>query len=348
MTRYEEKSARPRFVGNREDGPGMAVYGALDLGTNNCRMMIASPIPGGLRVIESFSRIVRLGEGLRATGRLGEAAVERTIRALHICAERLRRRRVDRVRCIGTEACRKAANTDAFFQRVADETGLILEAISAEEEATLTLGGCGPLLDRTMPRGLVFDIGGGSTELSWIDTAGDGPPRALGFVTMGMGVVNLAEEFGTDRIEPLAFEEIVARVDAEIAGFDATHGIGRAVAEGTVQMLGTSGTVTTLGGVHLGLPRYDRSQVDGMVIDFDDLFTASAHLTALDYQGRAANPCIGRQRADLVVVGCAILEAICRRWPVGRLRIADRGVREGLLLAMMAADAREAVAATRP
>jgi len=325
--------------GRRDNGSRAAVYGALDLGTNNCRMMIASPCADGLRVVESFSRIVRLGEGLRASGRLGEAAVERTMRALHICAERLRRRRVARVRCIATEACRQAANRDAFFGRVADETGLTLEVISAEEEAALTLAGCRPLLDSSRPRGLVFDIGGGSTELSWIDTSGDGPPRPIGFVTMGMGVVNLAEEFGGDRIELDAFEAIVARVDAEIAAFDADHGIAAAVTDGSVQMLGTSGTVTTLGGIHLGLPRYDRSRVDGMDIDFDALLAASARLTALDYQGRAANPCIGRQRADLVVVGCAILEGICRRWPVGRLRIADRGVREGLLLAMMAADA---------
>jgi exopolyphosphatase/guanosine-5'-triphosphate,3'-diphosphate pyrophosphatase len=161
----------------------------------------------------------------------------------------------------------------------------------------------------------------------------------LGFVTLGMGVVSLAEEFGTGRLAPADFERIVARVDAGIAAFDEAHGIGRAVAGASVQMLGTSGTVTTLGSVHLGLPRYDRSQVDGMVIDFAALFATSAQLTALDCEGRAANPCIGRQRADLVVVGCAILEAICRRWPVGRLRIADRGVREGLLPAMMAADA---------
>lgn len=333
---------------NGDPGSQGAVYGALDLGTNNCRMMIASPLPDGIRVIESFSRIVRLGEGLRASGQLGEAAVERTVRALRVCADRLQRRRVRRLRCIATEACRKAANRDDFFRRVAAETGLTLEAISAEEEAALTLGGCLPLLDRTKPRGLIFDIGGGSTELSWIDINGDGPPQALGFLTMGIGVVNLAEEYGTDRLAPRSFEEIVARVDAEIADFDAQHGIGRAVAAGGVQMLGTSGTVTTLGGVHLGLPRYDRSRVDGMVIDFEALLAASARLSALDYLGRAANPCIGRQRADLVVVGCAILEAICRRWPVGCLRIADRGVREGLLLAMMAADTAGGSMAMRP
>ena len=339
MTAYRGKPRRVRSGDNGQAASRGSVYGALDLGTNNCRLMIASPMADGIRVIESFSRIVRLGEGLRATGLLGEAAVERTVRALRICSERLQRRHVRHIRCIATEACRKAANRDDFFHHVATETGLTLEAISAEEEAALTLGGCLPLLDRTKERGLIFDIGGGSTELSWVDMGDGGAPRLLGFMTMGIGVVNLAEEFGTDRIAPAAFEEIVARVDAEIAGFDAEHGIGQAVAAGDVQMLGTSGTVTTLGGVHLGLPRYDRSRVDGMVIDFAALLAASAQLAALDFLGRAANPCIGRQRADLVVVGCAILEAICRRWPVGCLRIADRGVREGLLLSLMAADA---------
>ena len=319
----------------RATGP---VYAAVDLGTNNCRMMLACPDGAGFRVLESFSRIVRLGEGLGATGRLGEAAVDRTIRALRICAQRIERRGAQRMRCIATEACRRAENRDDFLARVADETGLAVEAISAREEAALTIVGCKPLLDRLVPRGLVFDIGGGSTELSWVAVDESGEPDVLGFLSIGCGVVSLAEEYPSDPLHQDHFEAIVERVDAELAVFDGDFGIARDVAAGNVQMLGTSGTVTTLGGVHLGLARYDRSRVDGMTISFDHLLEASARLCAMDCAGRAAHPCIGHQRADLVAVGCAILEAVCRRWPVGQLRIADRGIREGLVLAMMATD----------
>lgn len=324
------------------------VYAAIDLGTNNCRLMLARPANSGFQVIESFSRIVRLGEGLGATGRLGEAAVQRTIRALQICAQRIKRHRVHRIRCIATEACRRAENQLDFLDRVTAETGLTIEPISAEEEASLTIVGCAPLINRQMPRGLIFDIGGGSTELSWVATDGPGKPAVLGFLSIGCGVVSLAEEYTSDPLDPSHFEAIVERVDAELEAFDGHHGISDHVASGDVQMLGTSGTVTTLGGVHLCLDRYDRSQVDGMMISFEHLLGASSQLSTMDIAGRAAHPCIGRQRADLVVVGCAILEAVCRRWPVGRLRIADRGIREGLLLAMMAADGRSSDSRPEP
>ena len=281
-----------------------------------------------------------MGEGLGATGRLSEAAVERTIRALQVCAQRIQRRHVHRMRCIATEACRRAANQSDFLEKVTTETGLTIEPITAKEEAALTIVGCRPLIDRSVPRGLIFDIGGGSTELSWVATDGTGEPEVLGFLSIGCGVVNLAEEYTSDPLNPKHFEAIVARIDAELSVFDGLHGIADDVASGHVQMLGTSGTVTTLGGMHLCLDRYDRSQVDGMTISFEHLLNASALLSAMDCAGRAARPCIGHQRADLVTVGCAILEAVCRRWPVGQLRIADRGIREGLLLNMMANDSK--------
>lgn len=325
---------RNRF---RSDATG-PIYAALDLGTNNCRMMLAVPDGQGFGVVDSYSRIVRLGEGLITTGRLCDAAVDRTIQALQVCARRMQRRKVHRMRCIATEACRQADNRQAFLDRVTVETGLVIEPITPDEEATLTIAGCLPLFEPEIPHGLIFDIGGGSTELSWVAIDGARDLRILGVLSIPSGVVSLAEEYPADRMRPEDFEAIVRRIDASLAAFDAQHGIGQAVARGAVQMLGTSGTVTTLGGVHLDLPRYDRSRVDGLRIGFDDLRAASDRLCGTDTAGRAAHPCIGRERADLVVAGCAILEAVCRRWPVGRLCIADRGIREGLLLAMMADD----------
>ena len=318
--------------------PG-AVYGAVDLGTHNCRLLIARvEDERRMRVIGSFSRAVRLGEGVAVNGRLAEPAIERALGALEVCAGRMRGAGVRRSRGIATEACRRADNGPAFLERVEAETGIALKPVTPAEEARLTLAGCVRHLDRRYPRVLLFDIGGGSTEVTWIEQAPGRPPRATGLVSLPHGVVTFAERFGGDRIGADGYAEMTRTIDAALAAFDAEHAIARDVADGKVQMLGTSGTVTTLAALHLGLRRYDRRRVDGLDIGFDDIAAVSAGLAASDWSGRAANPCIGPVRADLVVAGCAILEAICRRWPVGRLRVADRGIREGLLLAMIAAE----------
>ena len=312
-------------------GPRPATtYGAVDLGTHNCRMLIAEPAPGpGFKVVGSYSRVVRLGEGLSATGRLSEPAIRRAVNALQVCAGRLRAARVRRVRGIATEACRRAANGPAFLARVEAETGLALEPITPDAEARLTLEGCTPLLDAAFPRVLLFDIGGGSTEVSWIAHDGAGAPaRILGTVSLPHGVVTFAERFGGDTVDPGAFVEMADIVHGLLAPFDAAHDIGRSVAAGKVQMIGTSGTVTTLAGVYLGLRRYARTRVDGLAVGFDDVVRVSAELAATNW----------KQRADLVVAGCAILDAVCRCWPVGRLTVADRGIREGLLMGMIEGD----------
>ncbi len=332
------RNARTRSAGRRPGGAPAPVYGAVDLGTNNCRMLMARPAGRDFRVVGSFSRIVRLGEGLVASGRLNEAAIARTMEALNVCAEKMRAHGVRRARGVATEACRRARNCADFLDRVKAETGLALEPISPVEEAKLTLAGCASLLDPTCPRALVFDIGGGSTELMWIALTTRRAPRLLGLLSLKLGVVTLAERHGRDAVPPKDYERIVAGIEAKIAPFEARHGIAGEIARGRVQMLGTSGTVTTFGGIYLDLPRYDRSRVDGLVIDFDSIAAIGARLAGMDYEARSAHPCIRRDRADLMVMGCAILGAICRRWPVGCLRIADRGIREGLLLGMMAAD----------
>ncbi|GAB4166252.1 MAG: Ppx/GppA phosphatase family protein [Thalassobaculales bacterium] len=318
------------------------LYGALDLGTNNCRLLLARPSADGFRVVDSYSRIVRLGEGLAATGRLSPAAMERTLAALRVCAQRLARRGVAAARTVATEACRRAANGEEFLARVTGETGLVLEVISTAEEARLALAGCAGLLDPARPYALVFDIGGGSTEVSWAATGaatgaagGGGTVGVIDMVSLPIGVVTLSERYGGAAGSAAGFAAMVAEADAGLAAFDRRHAIARRVAEGAVQMLGTSGTVTTLAGVEMGLPRYDRSRVDGYTLDFATIDDIVDYLLSLSPSGLAAVPCIGRQRADLVLAGCAVLMAIRRRWPVGRLRVADRGLREGILLGLM-------------
>jgi len=318
--------------------PSDAVYAALDLGTNNCRMLVARPTGHGFRVIDAFSRVTRLGEGLGRTGRLSEAAMARTLDALEACADKMRRNRAGRARLVATEACRRAVNGAEFTARIAERTGLAPDIISAQEEAGLALAGCSSLLDPHVPWALVFDIGGGSTELVWVRTDSDGQ-SVKGVRSVPTGVVTLAEQSGAEMATAAGYEAVVTRLAESFAPFEHEHGIAARMIHEQAQMLGTSGTVTTLGALHLGLERYDRAQIDGLNLNFADIAAVSRMLAEMSSDDRAAHPCIGPERADLVVAGCAILDAVCRLWPLGRLKVADRGVREGVLLGMMREDA---------
>ena len=306
-------------------------YAALDLGTNNCRLLIARPQGEGFAVVDAFSRVVRLGEGLATSGKLSDAAIERTLAALKVCADKLRRRPVTLARSVATEACRRATNGAAFIARAREETGIHLDVISAEEEARLAVLGCHVLIEPGEGPALVFDIGGGSTELVLVDTTPT-IPVVLDWHSAPWGVVSLTESTGGPSAGVAPYAEMRRLVAASFAPFAAR--LPRNVAE--PRLLGTSGTVTTLASVHLGLHHYDRSAVDGLIAPAAAMRRISADLAGKTLTERAALPCIGRERADLVVAGCAILESILDLWPAERLGIADRGIREGILRRLMA------------
>ena len=329
----EPEVATPDKVPERE-----AYYGALDLGTNNCRLLIAAPAHQGFHVKDAFSRIVRLGEGLGRTGALNASAMDRTIEALRVCSNKLVWHKVKKHRLIATEACRMASNGPEFIARVTRETGLQLEIIDRETEARLAATGAEPLIDPDAQSALVFDIGGGSTEVMWVEQHG-GKKQLLAWTSLAAGVVTISEQFGggievtaqsfaamRDYLRPL-LAEFVARV----------HTLKGSVPLPS-HLLGTSGTVTTIAGVQLGLRRYDRSKVDGCWLLSDDVGKVTADLLAMTYEERTMNACIGRERADLVMAGCAILEEIRLAFPATRIRVADRGLREGILTQLMMED----------
>ncbi|MBW6532376.1 Ppx/GppA phosphatase family protein [Sphingomonas citri] len=328
------RSARPQ---PRSARGGARHYAALDLGTNNCRLLIARPHGDGFAVVDAFSRIVRLGEGLAHNGALSDAAIERTIAALRVCADKLRRRNVTLARSVATEACRRASNGTDFIARVRAETGIHLDIISAEEEARLAVLGCHALLEPGSGPALVFDIGGGSTELVLID-ADTTVPVVRDWHSAPWGVVSLTESAGggaSAEERARAYKRMRALVAESFAPFAA-----RLPRPATPpRLLGTSGTVTTLASVHLGLERYDRSQVDGLIAPAAAMRQISQELAAMSLGERAQLPCIGRERADLVVAGCAILEGILDLWPAERLGVADRGIREGILRRLMETEA---------
>lgn len=333
-------SAPPR----RRTGAG-PFYAALDLGTNNCRLLVVTPRERGFRVVDAFSRIVRLGEGIGTSGLLSEAAMTRSIAALKVCRGKLAERNVRRARLIATEACRTAGNGSEFVERVRRETGLELEIISRQVEARLAVAGCASLVDQNASGVVLFDIGGGSSELVWIDLERHGPgrrrrmaDRIRAWQSLPVGVVNLSERHGGREVDATTFEKMVSEVLELLDSFPEAQALSESVMSGRVHMLGTSGTVTTLAGVHLKLPRYDRRRVDGIWLSDRNVGDLIGKIMAMDYAARVADPCIGRERADLVLSGCAILEAIRRKWPCDRMRIADRGLREGVLVELMAQD----------
>jgi exopolyphosphatase/guanosine-5'-triphosphate,3'-diphosphate pyrophosphatase len=316
-------------------------YAAIDLGTNNCRLLIARPTSENFVVIDAFSRVVRLGEGLAQSGRLSDEAMDRALGALKVCADKLKRRNVHLARSVATEACRRASNGDAFIERVKAETGIMLDVISAQEEARLAVLGCHILLEDGIGPAVIFDIGGGSTELVLIEPGGP-VPRIVDWQSVPWGVVSLTDTVGHED-EDLDEDARVARyaemrriVDESFAEF------GERIAPHQtpeLRLLGTSGTVTTLASVHLDLPQYDRNAVDGLIVPSASMREICTGLSHMSPRERRRLPCIGQERADLVVAGCAILESILDLWPAPRLGVADRGIREGILRSLMSADA---------
>jgi len=329
--RTSEKKRRRRQPGQRRESQ-QDRYAALDLGTNNCRLLIAQPRGKQLRIVDAFSRIVRLGEGLSHSGVLADAAMDRAIGALKICTEKMAARGVTHSRCIATQACRGAENGLAFLDRVKKETGLAFDIISPEEEARLAVAGCAELLDPEASAGLIFDIGGGSTEISWMRQGGEeGAAEMAAWISLPIGVVSLAEKRGGRDIDAQRYEEIVEDVRGQIADVGDPANMKEPFLNNDAHFLGTSGTVTSIAGVHLELPRYRRDRVDGLWLSTEEARSVSEKLRAMGFEARAEEPCIGHERADLVVCGCAILEALLREWPVSRIRVADRGLREGIL-----------------
>lgn len=313
---------------------GTQKFGAIDLGTNNCRLLIVEPCQNrknSVRVCDSFSQIVRLGQKLENSGRLCKEAQNRTIQALKVCAHKLAMHNVTSYRAVATHACREAENCDAFLERIKKETGIQMETISSAEEAVLALKGCLPLLDQKVNYALVFDIGGGSTELLWTKVQNDGFVEIIDQTSIPYGVVTLSEKFGAVESQNENFQEMIDLVTKPLVTFNKKNDIARKLNDNSVQMLGTSGTITTLAAINLGLEKYCRQTIDGATLKVSQAKDVSKKLRNCNLDERAALPCVGTERADLVVAGCAILEAICDMWPLEDISVADRGLRDGIL-----------------
>jgi len=338
MQKWRKKTnVRPPVKATGEiPGSPLSNYAAIDLGTNSCRLVIATPTPTSFRIVETFSKITRLGEGIINNNELSRNAIRRTVNALKVCAGVLAEYApICKSRFVATAACRRAVNCSQFLEIVKRETGLVIETISSKEESRLAVVGCLPLLSRNIKRALVFDIGGGSTEISLARTTDNGSAFIEGFVSLPYGVVTVSEAFPSQDMTNLAYDTIVERTHKILTEFEEKHHIREAIANQEIQVIGTSGTVTVLGAVHLNLPRYNRSAVDGIAMSKQEIDRTIAKIKRLGDEGRKKHPCIGTQKADLTMAGCAIIDGLCSFWPISEVTVADRGIREGILLDMM-------------
>ncbi len=343
MRKWSERNKKDRpenkVTGILSETPESDNYAAIDLGTNSCRLVIATPTPSSFRVVETFSKITRLGEGIINNNELSHTAIRRTINALRVCSGVLEEYApIAKSRFVATAACRRAKNCRYFLDLVKKETGLNIEIISSQEEARLAVAGCLPLLNRNIKRALVFDIGGGSTEVSLARTTNSGRMIIEGYVSLPYGVVTVSEAFPNHDMTDLAYNTIIERTHKILAEFEEKYHISEAIAAQEIQVLGTSGTVTVLGAVHLNLPRYNRSAVDGLALSIQDVKKTITKIKRMGDEGRKKHACIGMQKADLTIAGCAIIEGLLSFWPITEITIADRGIREGILLDMMHAD----------
>src|SRR5882757_3469872 len=333
-------------TGGWHSGRFAHTFAAIDLGTNNCRLLVARASVEGFDVIDAYSRPVRLGEGVALSGSLCGNAIDRTLDALNVCAAKIERNRVTRARHIATEACRRACNGEDFLALVKERTGLAFEVIAPSEEARLALASCENLLDADTPFAILVDIGGGSTEVSWVRVGrAKGRPgcvktELIDMTSIPWGVVTLTEtctqrESHERPLSPGCYDDMVERIRADLRLFCAKHGIGGAITRGEVQMIGASGTVTTVSAHYLGLKRYNRTIVDGARIERAAILRICEELSCLSVRELMQVPCIGSDRAELALAGGAILEAVCRQWPAEIVRVADRGLREGVLMDLM-------------
>ncbi len=332
--RYRKKQAVKNQKPNGKrtwNKPKPEVIAALDLGTNNCRLLIAKPNPNGFKVIDGFSRIVRLGEGLSNKSELTEEAMNRTYEALSVCGKKVIKHGVMHGRYVATEACRQATNAKTFLKKVEEDIGIWVEIIPSQEEAKLTFLGCIPLLDPRIPFALMFDVGGGSAEFLWVKMKQE-KPEILGCISLPCGVVSITEKYGFPEIGPEGYKRIVKDTRALLDPFDKEFEISQTLSKGNAQILGTAGTVTTISAIQMGLKKYNRNLVDGSWLKISDVNLICKNLVLATFDQRAAYTCIGRGRAELIVAGCAVLEAICKMWSSHKLRVADRGLREGILV----------------
>lgn len=305
---------------------------ALDLGTNTCRLLIGKRTPQGVQVVDSFVRVIRLGDELATKGHISKEAIKRAVSALSICAKKIKSYSVARGRYVATATCRMASNREEFLRTILTKAGLDLEVISTAEEARLSIMGCADLMDSSTRYAIAFDIGGGSTEVMWLELFPNKLPEIIEWISLPLGVVTVADRLRQHSSPEECLLNIRKFVAKEVKSFCDKAYIYPQLVKNNIQLIGTRGTVTTLAALHKNLDRYDRLKVNGVLLTPDIIKRTVSNLYGMSVEKRLLHPCIGPLRSELVLGGVAIFEGIYDVFPINPVRVADRGVREGILL----------------
>lgn len=298
----------------------------IDLGSNTVRLLVADVEgPGRWRVVAEHQTVTRLGEGLAATGALGEVPMARTLAVVRDYVARGAALGATETRIVATSAVREAANGSVFAAAVERATGWRVRVVSGEDEARLTLlgvrHGVGPLAGPVV----VFDIGGGSTEYILADGE-----QVRATASLRLGVVPLAERYPfPERVDRSRYAALLREVMRQLA----RELPAEILSARPAHLVGTAGTVTTLAALDLGLPRYDAGRVQGHRLSRAAIERLGARLGSLTVGERAALPCLEPGRADLIVPGVAIVMATLDCLGVDGLTVSDSGLREGILAA---------------
>jgi exopolyphosphatase/guanosine-5'-triphosphate,3'-diphosphate pyrophosphatase len=317
-----------------------------------------------LKVIDSFAKIISLGEGIKQTGVLSEEAIERTIVALRACKKKLDSHRIYKMRAVATEACRQASNTKSLIERVNSEIGVDLEVISPQEEARLVLKGCSGVISDEKNYGILMDIGGGSTEVVWLKiNKGMTRPTisVIDSISLPFGVVTISDTYTHSKNNQEIYTVLRKNILSTIDTFMKKNNIRTNFSKGDVQVITSSGTTTTLGSLTLGLSTYDRSSVDGKDFSSKKIVEVGEELLSRYLSSTPTTVKLGKEknfitnkffdhvldksseefkifaynRMGLLAAGVVIINSILESIGDCLVRIADRGVREGILYDLM-------------
>lgn len=307
-------------------------FAAIDLGSRNCRTIVGCQSKAGaFEYIETYSKSVSLADGVAASKKLSRKSMDRTIEALAFCSKVLSRYAGLTYLAVATDAMRRAENASVFIKRVKRELGLIISIITPQEEAYYAALGCIEVLSLETEIFVVFDIGGGSSEIALCRQKSDKDIELIDSLSIPYGVINLLES--KDHLTFSGYSNLVQKISDLSRDFLNQYATTLDFVN-NFQCIGTSGTTTTVAALNMNLRFYDREKINDSILQFSEILKTVHYVQSLSEDERKLHPYISQSNEDLVLGGLTILEGIVRGLPASTITVTDRGVRDGVVYAL--------------
>ena len=292
------------------------ITAAIVIGSYNCRIIIVNNSPN-IKILKTISVATNLIKNLSYSNEFTHKNIKKTVRCLTMFSRKMLEYNVTKYRCVATEACRQVINSDFFIGEVKKKTGLSVEIISVNEEAQLCFQSCKKYIERMNNEGILFDIGGGSTEISFFDVKNEKFETS----SIPLGVINLSEKInlhGKNKITfqmKRYFQSLKSNLSNQIdPGFS----------------IGSCSTVSTLSAIHLNLTTFDRKKIEGLLLDVDEIMKIINNLRNLKVNEMLKHPCI-RKKYPLLLNGMEILEKILENFPIKQILVSQSGLTGGMI-----------------